>query len=95
MRLEILEQNSILYTKREFLSLEAKVFMEPLKATSCPCIKIQNFCHIQNTEKVASLKQDCQLYSNLYVACQNRQGDLEKFLVYGNYCSLLIIVNLW
>ena len=41
MRLELLEQNSILYTKREFLFLEEKVFMKLLNVTSCHCIKIQ------------------------------------------------------
>ena len=86
MRLEILEQNSILHTKREFLFSEAKVFMKLLNATSFRCIKIKNTAVISKTQKkVASLKQDCQLYSNLYLACQNREGDIEEFFAHENY----------
>ena len=96
MGLELLQQNSILYTKREFLFSEAKLFMKLLNVTSCHCIKTQTLLsYIQNPEKVASLKQDCQLYSYLYVTCQNREGNLEEFFAHENHCSLLITVNLW
>ena len=61
MRLELLVQNIILHTKREFLLSEAKAFMKLLKTR----------------KNVASLIQNCQLYSNLYVTCQGRE-DLEE-----------------
>ena len=85
MRLELFEQSSILHTKREFLFSEAKVFMKLLNATSCHCIKIQRLVISKTQKKVWSLKQDCQLHSNLYVASQNREGDLEKFFANANH----------
>ena len=33
-------------------------------------------------KKVTSFKQDYQLYSNLYTACENREGDLEEFFAH-------------
>ena len=86
MRLELLEQNSILHTKREMLFSEAKVFMKLLNATRCPWIKRQTLLsYLKHRKKVASLKQDCQLYSNLYVACQNCEEDLEEFFAHENH----------
>ena len=34
--------------------------------------------------KIASLKSDCALFSRLYVACQTRDGDLDKFFTHEN-----------
>ena len=68
MRLELLEQNSILHTKREFLFSEAKVFMKLLNATSKSLYKNTNTAVTSKTQKkVASLKQNCQLYSVSYI----------------------------
>ena len=36
-------------------------------------------------QKVVSLKQDCQLYVSLYVACQNRYGVLADFFSHENH----------
>ena len=41
MRLELLEQSSILHTTMEFLFSEAKLFVKLSNATSCHCLKIQ------------------------------------------------------
>lgn len=37
--------------------------------------------------KIASLKSDCALFSRLYVACQTRDGDLDKFFIHENQAA--------
>ena len=37
--------------------------------------------------QIASLKSDCALFSRLYVACQTRDGDLDKFFTYENQAA--------
>ena len=50
--LELLGENSIFHTKREFLFSEAKIFMKLLNATSCHCIKIQTLLsYLKQTKK--------------------------------------------
>ena len=36
-------------------------------------------------KKEAALKQDCKLYSSLFVACQSRDGDLTDFFSHENH----------
>ena len=44
--------------------------------------------HVKKTtkekENLTVLKEDCVLFSRLYVACQNRDGNIEEFLKYEN-----------
>ena len=66
--------------------LRNKSIYETIKRNKLSLYKNTNTVAISKTQKkVASLKQDCQLYSNLYVACQNREGDLEEFFGYENH----------
>ena len=37
--------------------------------------------------KIAALKSDCALFSRLYVACQTRDGDLDKFFTHENQAA--------
>ena len=37
--------------------------------------------------KIASLKSDCALFSRLYVACQTRDEDLDKFFTHENQAA--------
>lgn len=37
--------------------------------------------------KVAALKQDCNLFSRLYISCQTREGDLENFFAHENQAT--------
>ena len=85
MRLEPLEQNSILHAKREFLFSEAKLFVKLLNATSFQCIKRQTPLSYPKHKKNSIFKARCQLYSNLYAACQNREEDLEEFFAHENH----------
>lgn len=34
--------------------------------------------------QVAALKDDCSLFSRLYIACQSREGDLQDFFKHEN-----------
>ena len=38
----------------------------------------------KDKQKVAALKNDCALFSRLYIACQSRDGNLEEFFKYEN-----------
>ena len=72
--------------KKGVFALGSKSFFETIKLNTLSLYKITNTVVISKTQKkVVSLKQDCQLYSNLYVACQNREGDLEEFFAYENH----------
>ena len=35
--------------------------------------------------QVASLKDDCALFSRLYIACQSREGNLQEFFKHENH----------
>ena len=39
----------------------------------------------KKSQEISSLKSDCCLYGNLYIACQARKGDLEELLVNENH----------
>ena len=38
----------------------------------------------KDKQKVAALKNDCALFSRLYIACQSRDGNLEEFFKHEN-----------
>ena len=38
----------------------------------------------KKSQEISSLKSDCCLYGNLYIACQAIKGDLEEFFVHEN-----------
>ena len=64
----------------------SKSFYETIKRNKLSLYKNTNTVVISKTQKkVVSLKQDCQLYSNLYAACQNPEGDLEEFFAHENH----------
>ena len=39
----------------------------------------------RSKKKVVSLKSDCKLYANLFIACQSREGDLDSFIARENH----------
>ena len=85
MRLEILEQNSKLHIRRNFLFWEVNVFMKQLYAISCHC------WHIQNTEKRSILK--ITFLATLQLVCwmsRNYEGDLQEFFAHDYLPSLSI-----
>ena len=77
------------YKERVFV-FGSKSTYETIKRNKFSLYKNTNTVVISKTQKkVASLKQDYQLYSNFYVACQNRE-DLEQFLAHAYPPSLSI-----
>ena len=79
--------------KEQYSSYQQEVFVfgrrsiyDTIKRNKLSLYKNTNNVVISTTQKkVTSLKQDCQLYSNLYIACQNRDGDLDEFFAHENY----------
>ena len=66
--------------------LGGKSIYETIKRNKLSLYKnAKTFVISKTQKKVWSLKQDCQLHSNLYVASQNREGDLEKFFANANH----------
>ena len=52
----------------------------------------------KKSQEINSLKSDCRIYGNLYIACQARKGDLEEFFVHGNHSyppAILEYGKLW
>ena len=39
----------------------------------------------RSKNKILNLKSDCKLYSNLFIACQSREGDLDSFFAHENH----------
>ena len=39
----------------------------------------------RSKNKIVSLKSDCKLYANLFIACQSREGDLDSFFAHENH----------
>lgn len=44
-------------------------------------------CPSKQKMQVAALKNDCNLFSRLYVSCQTRDGDLDKFFTHENQAA--------
>ncbi|CAB4002221.1 Hypothetical predicted protein [Paramuricea clavata] len=69
----------------ECLTEEKRSICEPIKKNkyklfSSPPPKIPS----KDKQQIAMLKSDCGLYSRLYIACQTRDGDLDKFFEHEN-----------
>ena len=44
-------------------------------------------CPSRQKMQIATLKNDCNLFSHLYISCQTRDGDLDKFFTYENQAT--------
>ena len=44
-------------------------------------------CPSRQKMQIATLKNDCNLFSRLYISCQTRDGDLDKFFTYENQAT--------
>ena len=52
----------------------------------------------EKLQEINSLKSDCHIYGNLYIACQARKGDLEEIFVHENHLyppAILEYGKLW
>ena len=59
------------------------LFQTPLRRTSYRYLERQKQTPKAST-RIATLKDDCSLFSRLYIACQSRQGNVEVFFKHEN-----------
>jgi len=72
---------------KERLGDRSKSLFSPLKRNklplfSCPQSKLKS----NDQQQITSLKKTCALFSQLYVSCQVRDGDIEEFFRHENQC---------
>ena len=68
----------------ERLYHHTKAIAEPIKKNNLPLFNNRPAKNSKSKSQVASLKNDCILFSRLYIACQSRDGNLEEFFKHEN-----------
>ena len=72
--------------KVERLITSEKSVHDVIKKNKLPLFRQNNSIATKRSrEKISSLKQDCNLYASLYVACQTRESDLDDFFSHENH----------
>ena len=70
---------------QERLIDRSKRVTDPVKKNNLPLLStLGKKCQAKEKAQVASLKEDCTLFSRLYIACQCRDGNLDEFFKYEN-----------
>ena len=69
---------------KERLKSKAKPLTDPIKKNNFPTFNNRRNEVSKDKAKVAVLKEDCALFSRLYIACQNRDGNLDEFFKFEN-----------
>ena len=69
---------------KERLQERCKAVTEPLKKNKLPLFGTPVQKVTKQTGRLSALKNDCALFSRLYIACQCRDGDLEGFFEHKN-----------
>lgn len=67
----------------DLLRQESKSFYQPIKKNHIAFFRLHPVPS-SSQEKVSSLKDDCQLFSRLFISCQSRQCDLAEFFQHEN-----------
>ena len=76
------------YFVRERLEDRTKSLTDHIKRNNFPLFSSQPTRKVsKEKQQIASLKQDCSLFSKLYVSCQVRGGDIDEFFRHGNQPS--------
>ena len=64
---------------------DKSTFYDPLKRNKLPLFSRKAAPEISSSEtKLQSMKDDCQLFSRLFISCQSRQCDLKEFFMHEN-----------
>ena len=63
---------------------KTKLISDTLKKNNLPTFGKHFKKTTKGKEKLTVLKEDCALFGRLYVACQNRDGNIKKFFKYEN-----------
>lgn len=70
---------------KERLEDKTKLLTDALKKNNLPTFNVQEKKLVSKDKaKITVLKEDCALFSRLYIACQNREGNLEDFFKFEN-----------
>ena len=70
---------------KERFQERTKLITEAIKKNKLPLFKQQQQRNLtKDKQKVAALKNDCALFSRLYIACQSRDGNLQEFFKHEN-----------
>lgn len=78
------EEQFNLFVKERLID-RSKPITDPIKKNNLPTFSTPSQKIISKDKaKVAVLKEDCSLFSRLYIACQVRDGNLEDFFQYEN-----------
>ena len=84
-------QNAYKTGEEQFKLFVKERFVERIKPVTYPLLK-NNLATFSTSKKIVSkhktkaqiLKEDCSLFSRLYIASQTRDGNLEEFFTYEN-----------
>jgi hypothetical protein len=85
-------QNAYKTGKKQFKLFVKERFVERIKPVTYPLLKNNLATFSTPSKKIVSkdktevqiLKEDCSLFSRLYIASQTRDGNLEEFFTYEN-----------
>ena len=69
---------------KERLKSKAKPLTDPIKKNNFPTFNNRRNEVSKDKGKVMVLKEGCALFSRLYIACQNRDGNLDEFFKFEN-----------
>ena len=70
---------------KERLEDKTRLLTDILKKNNLPMFNVQEKKLVSKDKaKVTVLKEDCALFSRLYIACQNREGNLEDLFKFEN-----------
>ena len=70
---------------KERLEDKTRLLTDALKKNNLPTFNVQEKKLVSKDKaKITVLKEDCALFSRLYIACQNREGNLEDFFKFEN-----------
>ena len=72
----------------EHLTKQMKEVKDVIRLNQFALFRNPRKSSLKAQENIASLKQKCNLFSQLYIFCQVRQGDLDEFFAHKNQaCS--------
>ena len=70
---------------KERLEDKTRLLTDALKKNNLPTFNVQEKKLVSKEKaNIAVLKEDCGLFSRLYIACQNREGNLQDFSEFEN-----------
>ena len=72
------------YVQERLIDISKRI-TDPIKKNNLPLLStLGKNCQSKEKAQVASLKEDCTLFSRLYIACQCRDGNLDEVFKYEN-----------